>query len=83
MTRTVSRALAIFDAFDGAHLNLSLQEIADRIAMPKATTFRLVNTLEREGFLVRKQNGRYCLSLKLAALAGLRSDRPRRSSRAR
>lgn len=74
MTRTVSRALAIFDAFDGAHLNLSLQEIADRIAMPKATTFRLVNTLEREGFLVRKQNGRYCLSLKIVRLAGLVED---------
>lgn len=71
MTRAVSRALAIFDAFDRDNLSLTLQEIGERIGMAKATTFRLVNTLEREGFLVRKQNHRYCLSLKVVRLAGL------------
>ena len=30
MIRAVGRALAIFDAFDNEHLNLSLQEIAER-----------------------------------------------------
>lgn len=71
MTRAVSRALAIFDAFDRDHLGLTLQEIGERIGMAKATTFRLVNTLEREGYLVRRQNHRYCLSLKIVRLAGL------------
>lgn len=74
MTRTVSRALAILDAFDRDHLSLTLQEISDRVGMAKATTFRLVNTLERDGYLVRKQNHRYCLSLKLVRLAGLVED---------
>jgi DNA-binding IclR family transcriptional regulator len=71
MIRAVGRALAIFDAFDNEHLSLSLQEIAERIRMPKTTTFRLVNTLERAGFLIRMDNQQYCLSLKLARLGGL------------
>jgi len=71
MIRAVGRALAIFDAFDNDHLSLSLQEIAERIRMPKTTAFRLVNTLERAGFLVRMDNQQYCLSLKMARLGGL------------
>jgi DNA-binding IclR family transcriptional regulator len=71
MIRAVGRALAIFDAFDNAHLSLSLQEIAERIHMPKTTAFRLVATLERAGFLVRMDDQQYCLSLKLARLGGL------------
>lgn len=71
MIRAVGRALAIFDAYDNAHLSLSLQEIAERIRMPKTTAFRLVNTLERAGFLVRMDNQQYCLSLKVARLGGL------------
>lgn len=71
MIRAVGRALAIFDAYDNEHLSLSLQEIAERIRMPKTTAFRLVNTLERAGFLIRMDNQQYCLSLKLARLGGL------------
>jgi len=71
MIRAVGRALAIFDAFDNDHLSLSLQEIAERIRMPKTTAFRLVATLERTGFLIRLDNQQYCLSLKLARLGGL------------
>ena len=71
MIRAVARALAIFDAYDNEHLGLSLQEIAERIRMPKTTAFRLVNTLERAGFLVRLDNQQYCLSLKMARLGGL------------
>ena len=71
MIRAVGRALAIFDAFDQQHLSLTLQEISERIRMPKTTTFRLVNTLELAGFLIRLENQKYCLSLKLVRLAGL------------
>lgn len=71
MIRAVGRALAIFDAYDNQHLSLSLQELAERIKMPKTTAFRLVNTLERAGFLIRMDNQQYCLSLKLARLGGL------------
>lgn len=71
MTRTVHRALAIFDAFDEEQLTLSLQAIGERIRMPKATTYRLVNTLEKAGFLIRLESQEYCLSMKLVRLAGL------------
>ncbi|MEP9370409.1 IclR family transcriptional regulator [Xanthobacter sp. VNH20] len=71
MIRAVERALAIFDAFDSQHQSLSLLEIGERIGMPKATTFRLVNTLQNGGFLVRLEDQRYCLSLKILRLAGL------------
>ncbi|MCB2039970.1 MAG: IclR family transcriptional regulator [Rhodoferax sp.] len=71
MIRAVGRALAIFDAFDNEHLSLTLQEISERIRMPKTTAFRLVNTVERAGFLVRMDNQQYCLSLKLVRLAGM------------
>lgn len=71
MIRAVGRALAIFDAFDNEHLSLTLQEISERIRMPKTTAFRLVNTVERAGFLIRMDNQQYCLSLKLVRLAGM------------
>jgi DNA-binding IclR family transcriptional regulator len=71
MIRAVARALAIFDAFDKDHLSLPLHEIGQRIGMPKATTYRLVNTLETTGFLIRLENQHYCLSHKLTRLAGL------------
>jgi DNA-binding IclR family transcriptional regulator len=71
MIRSVTRALAVFDAFDSDRMSLPLLEIGKRIRMPKATTFRLVNTLERAGYLVRLDNQEYCLSLKMVRLAGL------------
>lgn len=71
MVRAVQRALNIFDVFDRAHATLSLQQISERVGVAKATAFRLVATLEQSGFLVRLDNGRYCLSRKLVRLAGL------------
>jgi IclR family KDG regulon transcriptional repressor len=69
--RAVGRAMAIFDAFDEQHATLSLQTIGQRIGMPKTTTFRLVQSLEVAGFLVRVENQQYALSMKLVRLAGL------------
>jgi len=66
--RSVVRALSIFDAFNLEHTSLSLQEIGERIGMPKATTFRLVNTVCNSGFLVRTSDHRYGLSPKIARL---------------
>lgn len=71
MTRAVRRALSIFDAFDDNNRVLTLQQISERAGMAKATTFRLVNTLQKTGFLVRLENQQYCLSRRLTKLAGL------------
>src|SRR6185369_17217555 len=71
MIRTVERAFAIFEAFDHKQTMLTLQEIGKRIGLSKATTYRLVNCLYELGYLVRLEDNRYCLSLKLTRLSGL------------
>jgi DNA-binding IclR family transcriptional regulator len=50
---------------------LTLQEIGQRIGLSKATTYRLVNCLHDLGYLVRLEDNRYCLSLKLTRLSGM------------
>lgn len=71
MIRAVERALAIFEAFEPEHTVLTLQEIGERIRLSKATTYRLVNCLHDLGYLVRLEDSRYCLSLKLTRLSGM------------
>lgn len=71
MMRAVERALSIFDAFDTENPTLTLQGIGARIGLSKATTHRLVNSLNASGYLVRVGNHKYSLSLKFVRLAGL------------
>jgi DNA-binding IclR family transcriptional regulator len=71
MMRSVQRILAIFESFSADRSSLSLQEIADRIELPKSTTFRIVQSLERAGYLVRLEDSQYCLSFRFTRLAGL------------
>lgn len=71
MIRAVERAFAIFEAFDPEHTMLTLQDIGKRIGLSKATTYRLVNCLLDLGYLVRLEDNRYCLSLKLTRLSGM------------
>jgi DNA-binding IclR family transcriptional regulator len=71
MMRAVERALSIFDAFDAENPTLTLQGIGARIGLSKATTYRLVNSLNDCGYLVRVGNHKYSLSLKFVRLAGL------------
>lgn len=69
--RAVDRIFSVLDAFSREHPKLTLQEISDRIELSKATTFRLVNSLSDAGYLVRLEDQRYCLSMKLVRLAGV------------
>lgn len=69
--RAVERIFSVFDAFDADHTKLTLQEISERIGLSKATTFRLVNSLDKKGYLVRLEDQRYCLSMKILRLAGV------------
>ena len=71
MMRSVQRILAIFESFSAERSSLSLQEIADRIDLPKSTTFRIVQSLERAGYLVRLEDNQYFLSFRFTRLAGL------------
>lgn len=69
--RAVERILAIFESFTADSSSLTLQEIADRIELPKSTTFRIVQSLQQAGYLVRLEDQKYCLSFRFTRLAGL------------
>jgi DNA-binding IclR family transcriptional regulator len=71
MMRGVVRTVAVFDCFTPQRLRLTLQEIADGIALPKSTTFRIVQSLEQTGYLVRLEDQKYCLSFRFTRLAGM------------
>jgi len=71
MMRSVQRILAVFESFTPARNSLKLQEIADRVKLSKATTFRIVRSLELAGYLIRCEDQRYCLSFRITRLAGL------------
>jgi DNA-binding IclR family transcriptional regulator len=69
--RAVQRIFAIFESFTPEKSSLTLQEIADRIELPKSTSFRIVQSLEQAGYLVRLEDQKYCLSFRFTRLAGL------------
>ena len=69
--RAVQRILAVFESFSIGRSSLTLQEIADRIGLPKSTTFRIVQSLDKAGYLVRLDDQKYCLSFRFTRLAGL------------
>ena len=71
MMRAVERILGIFESFTPDADSLTLQQIADRIELPKSTAFRIVQSLEQAGYLVRLETQQYCLSFRLTRLAGL------------
>lgn len=71
MMRAVERIVAIFESFAPEKNSLCLQEISERIHLPKSTTFRLVQSLEQAGYLVRLEDQQYCLSFRFLRLAGM------------
>jgi IclR family KDG regulon transcriptional repressor len=64
--RTVQRALDILNCFSLQEPELSLTEIANRIALAKSTTTRLLATLEHNGLITKnKETLKYKLGHKL------------------
>lgn len=71
MMRGVQRTVAVFDCFTSQRMSLTLQEIADTIGLAKSTTFRIVQSLEAAGYLIRLEDQKYCLSFRFTRLAGM------------
>jgi DNA-binding IclR family transcriptional regulator len=67
---SVGKALAIIKAFDSGAPTLGVSEIARRVNLPKSTAFRLLGTLERNGFVERRGSG-YCIGRRLFELGNL------------
>jgi DNA-binding IclR family transcriptional regulator len=77
MMRGVGRTLAVFGCFSEDRPSLNLQSIASSVGLPKSTTFRLVQSLQEAGYLVRQENNEYRLShafVRLARLVQLATD---------
>ncbi|SDH55014.1 IclR family transcriptional regulator [Nonomuraea jiangxiensis] len=72
-----SKVLSILGAFDAAHPQLSLTDLARRSGLPLSTTHRLVGELERWQALSRAPDGRLRVGLRLWELGQLAPGRMR------
>ena len=73
LVSSVARTMSILESLGRADM-LSLTEIARGCGLHKSTAFRFLQTLLQLGYVFRDEAGdRYGLSLKLNALAGIRS----------
>lgn len=66
----LEKGLDIMEALAAAAVPLSLAELASSLQRSSSELFRMLNCLERRGYLMREgSSGKYALSLKLFALA--------------
>jgi IclR family pca regulon transcriptional regulator len=72
----LSKGLLILRLFDEMTLSLRLKDISDRTDIPMPTAFRIVSTLEQDGFMERRADGSYQPGVAVLALgsAALRSS---------
>jgi DNA-binding IclR family transcriptional regulator len=64
-TSVTSRAMSILAAFDARYPRLTLAQITSRAGLAHATAYRLTQELVEWGALVRKEDGTYCIGLRL------------------
>lgn len=67
LIRSVSRAFRILEEVGAAPEGLHDKQIAHRAHLSVATTYHLVRTLRYEGYLIRRDSGRYVLGLEIAS----------------
>jgi IclR family KDG regulon transcriptional repressor len=70
IVESVTKAIKILECFDKDNPEISLSEISRDLVLPKTTTFRLINTLEYNGYLEFNQlTKKYKLGKKFALIA--------------
>jgi len=67
LIRSVSRAFRILEEVGAAPEGLHVKQIARRAGLSAATAYHLVRTLRYEGYLIRRDSGRYVLGLEIAS----------------
>ncbi|SAK73454.1 IclR family transcriptional regulator [Caballeronia hypogeia] len=67
----VEKALSLLDCFRPGAESLSLAAMAQASGMHKTTVYRLMNSLERMGYVVRSQSGNYSLGHRVLYLGKL------------
>jgi DNA-binding IclR family transcriptional regulator len=71
-TPAVERILSILELLSVTKSGLTLPELSRRLALPKSSTYCLLVTLERRGYLLRNnKTHRYMFGLKLFSLANM------------
>lgn len=69
MTAVLDRALRLLELLAAAPAGLPLHEMADRLAIPRSATHRLLTELVRQGYVRQdRDQGPYRLSIKLVSL---------------
>lgn len=73
MNQSVIKALKILELFNDSRSELSLKEISELEGLPKPTAYRLLQSLESMGYVMRTENNgqQYQLGLKLLELGHL------------
>lgn len=71
----VERALAILDCFEAGQESLPLKELADKTGLYKSTILRLAASLEKFGYLRRREDGQFQLGSTLWRLGVLYRNR--------
>lgn len=67
--RSLSKALSILSAVAASDRPASAGEIAARTGLPRATVYRLIDTLRVEGYLFEPQSGRFTVGFELLPIA--------------
>ena len=67
--RSVQRALSLLTLFDEEHPARTARELVGIAELPKTTVLRLIQTLERSGYLYSRPDGRICLGPRLIRLS--------------
>ncbi len=67
----VEKALSLLDCFRPGKEKLALAALAQASGMHKTTVYRLMNSLERMGYVVRAESGEYALGARLLYLGKL------------
>lgn len=68
-TQTLERALDILFILAEEETTLSVTEIAEKASIPESTTYRLLQTLEKNGIIERMQKGKISLGLRILELS--------------
>lgn len=71
-TRTIERAFEILECFDEEHYELGISEIAKMSLLSKATTYRIIKTLESKGYIIQDvASSKYRLGVRVLRLSKL------------
>src|SRR2546425_4711906 len=71
----VSRVISVFEAFQARGARLFLTEVTELCDIPKASAFRLLETLRAAGYLAKDEHGRYRLTYRLMEVAAVAQER--------